>query len=55
MASLGLPIEGDPLYPRVRAVADDDFSSPLRLLAHTLEFVDPIDGRQRRFVSRRAG
>jgi tRNA pseudouridine32 synthase / 23S rRNA pseudouridine746 synthase len=55
MASLGLPIEGDPLYPQVRAVADDDLSSPLRLLAHTLEFVDPIDGRQRRFVSRRAG
>jgi tRNA pseudouridine32 synthase / 23S rRNA pseudouridine746 synthase len=55
MASLGLPIEGDPLYPQVRAVADDDFSTPLRLLAHTLEFVDPIDGRQRRFVSRQAG
>ena len=55
MASLGLPIHGDPLYPRVLTVAADDFSSPLRLLAHTLEFVDPIDGRQRRFVSRRAG
>lgn len=55
MASLGLPIEGDPLYPEVVTVADDDFSSPLRLLAHTLEFIDPIDGRQRRFVSRRAG
>ncbi len=55
MASLGLPIEGDPLYPQVRAVADDDFSTPLRLLAHTLEFVDPIDGRQRRFVSRQPG
>ncbi len=55
MASLGLPIEGDPLYPDVVSVADDDFSSPLRLLAHTMEFVDPIDGRQRRFVSRRVG
>ena len=55
MASLGLPIHGDPLYPRVVAVAGDDFSAPLRLLAHSLEFVDPIDGRQRRFVSRRAG
>lgn len=55
MASLGLPIDGDPLYPQVRPVADDDFSTPLRLLAHTLEFVDPIDGRQRRFVSRQAG
>ncbi len=55
MASLGLPIEGDPLYPQVRAVADDDFSTPLQLLARTLEFVDPIDGRQRRFVSRQVG
>jgi tRNA pseudouridine32 synthase/23S rRNA pseudouridine746 synthase len=55
MASLGLPIEGDPLYPHVLPVADGDFSAPLRLLAHTLAFLDPIDGRARRFVSRQAG
>jgi tRNA pseudouridine32 synthase/23S rRNA pseudouridine746 synthase len=54
MASLGLPILGDPLYPKVIDVAPDDFSAPLQLLAHSLEFDDPISGMSRRFVSRRA-
>ena len=53
MASLGLPIIGDPLYPSVIDVARDDFSQPLQLLAHSVEFDDPISGRLRRFVSRR--
>jgi tRNA pseudouridine32 synthase/23S rRNA pseudouridine746 synthase len=53
MASLGLPIIGDSLYPDVIDVAADDFSRPLQLLAHTLEFDDPISGRRREFVSRR--
>ncbi|SNV88168.1 pseudouridine synthase [Mycolicibacter terrae] len=54
LASLGLPIDGDPLYPQVVEVAPDDFSTPLRLLAHRLEFEDPFTGRRRTFVSRRA-
>ena len=49
MASLGLPIDGDPLYPNVIDVPADDFSAPLQLLAHSIEFDDP----PRRFVSRR--
>jgi tRNA pseudouridine32 synthase / 23S rRNA pseudouridine746 synthase len=53
MASLGLPIHGDPLYPNVIDVSPDDFSAPLQLLAHALEFDDPINGSPRRFVSRR--
>ena len=53
MASLGLPIIGDSLYPDVIDVAPDDFSRPLQLLAHTLEFDDPISGRRHEFVSRR--
>lgn len=53
MASLGLPITGDPLYPNIIDVAVDDFSCPLQLLAHSLEFDDPVTGLQRRFVSRR--
>jgi tRNA pseudouridine32 synthase/23S rRNA pseudouridine746 synthase len=53
MASLDLPIIGDPLYPKVMEVADDDFSMPLQLLAHSLEFDDPLNGRRREFVSRR--
>jgi tRNA pseudouridine32 synthase/23S rRNA pseudouridine746 synthase len=53
MASLGLPILGDPLYPSVVDVAPDDFSGPLQLLAYSLEFADPVSGRARRFISRR--
>ena len=53
MASLGLPIDNDPLYPDVLAVAADDFSAPLRLLAHRLEFDDPLTGEARTFVSSR--
>jgi tRNA pseudouridine32 synthase/23S rRNA pseudouridine746 synthase len=53
MASLGLPILGDPLYPKVIDVARDDFSSPLQLLAHSIEFDDPVSGCLRRFVSGR--
>ncbi|WP_437339993.1 pseudouridine synthase [Mycobacterium asiaticum] len=53
MASLGVPIFGDPLYPKVIAVADDDFSTPLQLLAQRIEFDDPLTGSRREFVSRR--
>jgi tRNA pseudouridine32 synthase/23S rRNA pseudouridine746 synthase len=52
LSGLGIPITGDPLYPLDRAVADDDFSDPLQLLAAELAFDDPVDGRPRRFVSR---
>jgi tRNA pseudouridine32 synthase/23S rRNA pseudouridine746 synthase len=54
MASLGLPIVGDPLYPNVIEVAPDDFCRPLQLIAHKLEFDDPISGVRRAFVSTRA-
>ncbi|QKT08985.1 pseudouridine synthase [Gordonia sp. X0973] len=58
MAGLGVPIEHDPLYPDVRpdlAELPDlgDFSRPLQLVATSLEFVDPITGERRRFVSHR--
>ncbi|QYL18292.1 pseudouridine synthase [Mycolicibacterium pallens] len=51
MNSLGLPIDNDPLYPRVVEVAADDFSAPLRLVAQRLEFDDPLSGEPRSFVS----
>jgi tRNA pseudouridine32 synthase / 23S rRNA pseudouridine746 synthase len=54
MASLGVPIDGDPLYPNVIDVPADDFSTPLQLLAHSIEFDDPVTGVRRRFVSRRS-
>lgn len=50
---LGIPLLGDPLYPVVLPTEIDDFSTPLRLLAHRLEFPDPVDGAPRSFVSRR--
>jgi tRNA pseudouridine32 synthase/23S rRNA pseudouridine746 synthase len=54
MATLGIPIENDPLYPRVHDVAADDFTAPLQLLAHRIGFTDPMTGLRREFVSRRA-
>lgn len=51
MLGLGIPIEGDPLYPVVQEIAVDDFSTPLQLLASELRFSDPIDGDERRFAS----
>lgn len=53
MNSLGLPITGDPLYPEVVDVAAGDFTTPLKLLAQTLEFTDPVTGIRRRFTSAR--
>lgn len=54
LASLGVPIFGDPLYPTVLDVADDDFSTPLQLVARRLRFTDPIDHTQRDYTSRAA-
>ena len=53
MAALGVPIDGDPLYPNIIDVPPDDFGTPLRLLAQRIEFDDPVTGARREFVSRR--
>ena len=53
LASLGLPILGDPFYPEVRDVGLDDFRAPLQLLARSLAFVDPLTGEPRTFTSHR--
>lgn len=53
MASIGLPLLGDPLYPDIVDVPPDDFSTPLQLLAQCLEFDDPLTGVSQRFVSAR--
>lgn len=50
---LGIPIDGDPLYPRATGVSVDDFSTPLQLLASELAFPDPVDGSERCFRSAR--
>lgn len=49
--SLGIPIRNDPLYPEVVDVSIDDFTHPMQLIAHSLEFTDPVDGTPRRFVT----
>jgi tRNA pseudouridine32 synthase / 23S rRNA pseudouridine746 synthase len=53
MAGLGLPLFGDRLYPTL--LPDEhtpDFANPLRLLARTLAFTDPVTGESRHFESR---
>ena len=51
MAALGAPIRNDPLYPQLMDQAPDDPARPLKLLARSLAFVDPLDGTARRFES----
>ncbi|MEU3525020.1 pseudouridine synthase [Streptomyces sp. NPDC038707] len=54
LASLGVPILGDPLYPEVTApVPPGDFRRPLQLLARRLEFTDPVTGAHHAFTSGR--
>ncbi|WP_241386811.1 pseudouridine synthase [Rhodococcus sp. CH91] len=53
LAGLGVPIVGDNFYPQFRPRRAGDFTDPLRLLARSLEFTDPISGVARRFVSER--
>ena len=53
MASLGLPLVNDPLYPAMVDVEPGDFSAPLQLLAQRLEYDDPVTGVRQTFHSRR--
>ncbi|MGL4307126.1 MAG: pseudouridine synthase [Mycobacteriaceae bacterium] len=53
MNALGIPIIGDPLYPRVIPVSENDFRHPLQLLAQTIEFTDPLSGAERFFETHR--
>lgn len=49
MNAIGLPIFGDPVYPVDLAPDPYDFSSPLRLLASSITFTDPLSGQPREF------
>ncbi len=49
LAWADIPIAGDPLYPVIREVADDDFSTPLGLVAAEIRFRDPVEGTPRVF------
>jgi tRNA pseudouridine32 synthase/23S rRNA pseudouridine746 synthase len=52
MAALGAPICNDTFYPQLNDEKGvDDFTRPLKLLAHSLEFADPLSGEARGFQS----
>jgi tRNA pseudouridine32 synthase/23S rRNA pseudouridine746 synthase len=51
LAALGIPIVNDKLYLVITRVDDDDFSSPLKLLAKSLSFACPLTGQQLYFES----
>ena len=51
LSALGIPIVNDRLYPEVSLAVEDDFSSPLKLLAKSVRFRDPLSGRERCFES----
>ncbi|QNP73701.1 pseudouridylate synthase [Streptomyces roseirectus] len=54
MASLNLPLLGDPLYPEVLPpIPPTDFHRPLQLLARELHFTDPLTGREHHLRSAR--
>jgi len=52
MAALGLPILGDRIYPNLLPQGGDEPGNPLRLLAESIAFRDPVTGAARRFSSR---
>jgi tRNA pseudouridine32 synthase/23S rRNA pseudouridine746 synthase len=52
MAALGAAIANDRWYPQLREAAADDPARPLKLLARSVAFVDPLSGAERRFESR---
>ncbi|HYH86648.1 MAG TPA: pseudouridine synthase [Pyrinomonadaceae bacterium] len=51
LSALGIPIVNDRLYPEVSFVGEDDFSNPLKLLAKSVCFRDPLTGRECYFES----
>ena len=54
MMGMGIPIEGDQFYPQVLRGphAPEDFGQPLQLLAHSVEFTDPLTGLAHQFTTR---
>ena len=54
LASLGAPILNDSFYPVALPCKGDDYSAPLKLLAKSIAFVDPITDENRYFQSERS-
>jgi len=53
LCAIGSGILNDPLYPDYLEEAPDEYDRPMQLLAHRLEFKDPVSGKQMKFQSRR--
>ncbi len=51
MAALGIPIINDRIYPVTLPAAEDDFLLPLKLVARSVAFPDPLTGRPMYFES----
>lgn len=51
MASLSMPLLNDNFYPTVKPQGSSDFAKPLKLLAKSIAFIDPITQQARRFDS----
>lgn len=54
LAALGIPIVNDHLYPVLSQHKTDDYSNPLKLVARSVSFRDPLTGHDRYFESSRA-
>jgi len=52
LSALGIPVVNDRLYPSVRD-DEEEFTRPLKLLARSLTFRDPLTGREHHFESGR--
>ena len=53
MSGIGFGILYDRYYPELQAETEDNFDTPLQLLAQMLRFKDPLSGRNREFRSER--
>jgi tRNA pseudouridine32 synthase/23S rRNA pseudouridine746 synthase len=53
LAALGIPIMNDTFYPEVQPCREDNYSKPLKLLARSISFQDPVTGVHRFFKSER--
>lgn len=54
MSALGIPILHDQIYPEIAKYVPPesrDYANPLQLLAHRLEFIDPVTHLPRKFQS----
>jgi tRNA pseudouridine32 synthase / 23S rRNA pseudouridine746 synthase len=51
LAALGIPVINDKLYPELTPSETDDFSRPLKLVAKSISFRDPLSGREHYFES----